>query len=261
MRIGRLAARGHQIDAGHRARPADPIHGREQPGPRKRVMAPTRSGRPAPEMDGVETSAMSASKRRPPVESPSAGIGYRSLSNHIAARGDITATDLADAVETLRTAPISLPVSMLQLTPAAARLATDLGHPVHDCFYLALAIQTQYPISARSPTSPTPKTCGKLRDWAGSWPVAGWKPHSPSLKVTERMKGPRTDLSDLPFARTRARRGAPPRRLTRPRSGPGRRQASLPTKGVPPGPGGSSTRQSICRSAPGRGSGPALPPR
>ncbi len=61
-------------------------------------------------------------------------------------RGDIAADELADAVAVLRAAPILHPVSMLQLTAAAARLATDLDHPVYDCFYLALAIQTQYPV-------------------------------------------------------------------------------------------------------------------
>ena len=61
-------------------------------------------------------------------------------------RGDIAADDLAGAVETLQAAPISLPVSMMQLTAAAARLAADLDHPVHDCFYLALGVQTQYPV-------------------------------------------------------------------------------------------------------------------
>ena len=61
-------------------------------------------------------------------------------------RGNIAADDLADAVESLRAAPISLPASMLQLTAAAARLAADLDHPVYDCFYLALAVQTQYPL-------------------------------------------------------------------------------------------------------------------
>ena len=59
-------------------------------------------------------------------------------------RGDITANDLAEAVDTLQAAPLSVPVSMLQLSAAASRLATDLDHPVYDCFYLALAVQTQY---------------------------------------------------------------------------------------------------------------------
>ena len=61
-------------------------------------------------------------------------------------RGDIAASDLVDALDALRAAPISLPVSMLHLTAAAARLAADLDHPVHDCFYLALAVHTQYPV-------------------------------------------------------------------------------------------------------------------
>ena len=61
-------------------------------------------------------------------------------------RGDIVADDLAEAVEVLRAMPVSHPVSMGQLTSAAARLAADLDHPVYDCFYLALAVQTQYPV-------------------------------------------------------------------------------------------------------------------
>lgn len=36
--------------------------------------------------------------------------------------------------------------SMLDLTAAATRLASDLDHPVYDCFYLALAVHTQYPV-------------------------------------------------------------------------------------------------------------------
>ncbi len=61
-------------------------------------------------------------------------------------RGDISDHDLSDAVDTLLAAPITLPVSMPQLSAAAARLASDLGHPAYDCFYLALAIQSQYPV-------------------------------------------------------------------------------------------------------------------
>ena len=61
-------------------------------------------------------------------------------------RGDISASDLADAVDTLQAVPVSLPVPMPRLTPAAARLAVDLDHPVYDCYYLALAVQTQYPV-------------------------------------------------------------------------------------------------------------------
>ena len=61
-------------------------------------------------------------------------------------RGEISADDMSDAVDTLRAAPVSLPTPMLELAAAASRLGTDLGHPVYDCFYLALAIQTQYPV-------------------------------------------------------------------------------------------------------------------
>lgn len=61
-------------------------------------------------------------------------------------RGEISADDMSDAVDTLRAAPVSLPTSMLELAAAASRLGTDLDHPVYDCFYLALAIQTQYPV-------------------------------------------------------------------------------------------------------------------
>ena len=61
-------------------------------------------------------------------------------------RGEISADDMSDAVDTLRAAPVSLPTPMLELAAAASRLGTDLDHPVYDCFYLALAIQTQYPV-------------------------------------------------------------------------------------------------------------------
>ncbi|MCY4099144.1 MAG: type II toxin-antitoxin system VapC family toxin [Rhodospirillales bacterium] len=61
-------------------------------------------------------------------------------------RGDISGQDLSDAVDTLLAAPTTFPVSVPQLSAAAARLASDLGHPAYDCFYLALAIQSQYPV-------------------------------------------------------------------------------------------------------------------
>jgi predicted nucleic acid-binding protein len=32
------------------------------------------------------------------------------------------------------------------ITASAARPATDLDHPTYDCFYLALAVQEQYPV-------------------------------------------------------------------------------------------------------------------
>ena len=61
-------------------------------------------------------------------------------------RGEMSADDMAEAVDTLRAAPVALPTPMPDLAPAASRLGADLGHPVYDCFYLALAIQTQYPV-------------------------------------------------------------------------------------------------------------------
>jgi predicted nucleic acid-binding protein len=61
-------------------------------------------------------------------------------------RGDITRDDLAEAVEVLRAAPVVIPRPMRQLAASAARLAIDLGHPAYDCFYLALAVQEQYPV-------------------------------------------------------------------------------------------------------------------
>ncbi len=61
-------------------------------------------------------------------------------------RGDMSAADLADAAKLLEDVPVSVPVSMLELAAGAARLAVDLEHPAYDCFYLALAIQRQYPV-------------------------------------------------------------------------------------------------------------------
>jgi predicted nucleic acid-binding protein len=61
-------------------------------------------------------------------------------------RGDIGKAELVEAIDTLKTAPIAVPSSMRQLAAAASRLAADLDHPVYDCFYLALALQEQYPV-------------------------------------------------------------------------------------------------------------------
>ena len=61
-------------------------------------------------------------------------------------RGDIVRSDLSDAIDALRAAPVAVPFSMRQLASAATRLAVDLDHPVYDCFYLALAVQEQYPV-------------------------------------------------------------------------------------------------------------------
>ncbi|MBV8106169.1 MAG: type II toxin-antitoxin system VapC family toxin [Hyphomicrobiales bacterium] len=61
-------------------------------------------------------------------------------------RADITRADLAEAINVLKSAPVSVPVPMRQLAASAARLAADLDHPAYDCFYLALALQEQYPV-------------------------------------------------------------------------------------------------------------------
>lgn len=61
-------------------------------------------------------------------------------------RGDIVARDYAEAVDLLSALPIVIPSSMRELAASAGRLATDLDHPVYDCFYLALAFQQQYPV-------------------------------------------------------------------------------------------------------------------
>lgn len=61
-------------------------------------------------------------------------------------RGDISKADFTEAVNVLKSAPITVPASMRQLTAPAGRLAIDLDHPVYDCVYLALAMQEQYPL-------------------------------------------------------------------------------------------------------------------
>ena len=61
-------------------------------------------------------------------------------------QGEIDGNELAELVELLRTAPVATPLSMRQLAASSARLAVDLGHPVCDCFYLALAIHEDYPV-------------------------------------------------------------------------------------------------------------------
>ncbi|MCY3746804.1 MAG: type II toxin-antitoxin system VapC family toxin [Acidobacteria bacterium] len=61
-------------------------------------------------------------------------------------RGDLEDDEFDEAVQTLRSAPVLVPSTLLQLVPAASRLAADLGHPIYDCFYLALAIQEKAPL-------------------------------------------------------------------------------------------------------------------
>lgn len=59
---------------------------------------------------------------------------------------EMSREELAEAVDLLRIAPVSTPLSMRRLASSAARLAVDLEHPVYDCFYLALAIHEDYPV-------------------------------------------------------------------------------------------------------------------
>ncbi|WP_309084403.1 type II toxin-antitoxin system VapC family toxin [Chelativorans sp.] len=61
-------------------------------------------------------------------------------------RGDLSKADLAEAVDVLKAAPIAVPFTVRQLAASASRLAVELEHPVYDCFYLALAVQEQYPV-------------------------------------------------------------------------------------------------------------------
>ncbi len=61
-------------------------------------------------------------------------------------QGEMSPEQLAEAVDLLRTAPVATPLSMRRLAASSARLASDLGHPVYDCFYLALAIHENYPV-------------------------------------------------------------------------------------------------------------------
>lgn len=61
-------------------------------------------------------------------------------------RGEIARDDFAEAVDALKAAPVGVPHPMRRLVASAARLANDLNHPAYDCFYLALALQEQYPV-------------------------------------------------------------------------------------------------------------------
>ena len=61
-------------------------------------------------------------------------------------RGEIVRRDLDDAIQVLRLAPVAIPREMRQLAPAATALAADLGHPVYDCYYLALALEERFPV-------------------------------------------------------------------------------------------------------------------
>ncbi len=83
-------------------------------------------------------------------------------------RGGLDESQFEEAVGMLRTAPILAPRTALQLLPAAARLAADIGHPIYDCFYLALAMQEQAPlITADMRFCDRVESHPYLTDWIG----------------------------------------------------------------------------------------------
>jgi predicted nucleic acid-binding protein len=56
-------------------------------------------------------------------------------------RGDLTSSDIEQALDTLMLAPVTVTTPLPALLPSALRLATDLAHPVYDCCYLALGVR------------------------------------------------------------------------------------------------------------------------
>ncbi len=61
-------------------------------------------------------------------------------------RGDLDESAFVEASGLLAEAPLLVRTPMQSLLPSAARLARELDHPVYDCAYLALAINSQYPV-------------------------------------------------------------------------------------------------------------------
>lgn len=55
-------------------------------------------------------------------------------------RGEITVAEASERLAELHNAPVTNTAIEVDLT-AAAELASAMGHPVHDCLYLALAIR------------------------------------------------------------------------------------------------------------------------
>jgi len=56
-------------------------------------------------------------------------------------RGDLTSSDVEQALDTLLLAPVTVTAPLRDLLPSAIRLAADLAHPVYDCCYLALGVR------------------------------------------------------------------------------------------------------------------------
>ena len=62
-----------------------------------------------------------------------------------ARRGELTAEEALDRLRALSFAPLEW-IGQRELLEPAARLALDLGHPVYDCLYLALAMERHAPV-------------------------------------------------------------------------------------------------------------------
>ena len=61
--------------------------------------------------------------------------------------GDLAQREATDRLDLLLRAPVVL-VGSRELLDSALRLSFDLGHPVYDCLYLALALQRRFPLVA-----------------------------------------------------------------------------------------------------------------
>lgn len=59
--------------------------------------------------------------------------------------GDLAQREAADRLNLLLRAPVVL-VGNRELLDSALRLSFELGHPVYDCLYLALALQRRFPL-------------------------------------------------------------------------------------------------------------------
>lgn len=95
----------------------------------------------------LSASAVSLLDRGEPLVAPD--LVFAETANALWAtmrRGAIGVDDFADALATLRDAPLHVPVPTAGLLASAGRLAGDLDHRVYDCLYLALAMHEQRPV-------------------------------------------------------------------------------------------------------------------
>lgn len=81
-------------------------------------------------------------------------------------RGEMGASDMDEAVASLLAIGIAW-VPTADLLPQASRLAVEIGHPIYDCLYLALAAER----GARLATADVP-----LRRRAGRMGIRLWRP-------------------------------------------------------------------------------------